>query len=80
MKFYAWGMASISGELNVYSGEIEQVIWARPAALEGYRTPMSIEVWLELPRGAVGKVLKREIRARFWAVREHAIQGLSESL
>ena len=104
----------ISGGLNVYPGEIEQVIWAHPAVqdcavigvpdekwgeavkavielkpgatldpkevlsmcrekLGGYRTPKSVEVWPELPRSAVGKVLKREIRARFWAGRERTI-------
>ena len=104
----------ISGGLNVYPGEIEQVIWAHPAVqdcavigvpdekwgeavkavielkpgatldpsevlsmcrekLGGYRTPKSVEIWPELPRSAVGKVLKREIRARYWAGRERTI-------
>lgn len=34
--------------------------------LGGMKAPKSIEVWEQLPRSAVGKVLKREIRERFW--------------
>ncbi|CAN5478226.1 AMP-binding protein [soil metagenome] len=36
-------------------------------ALGGMKTPKSIEIWDVLPRSAVGKVLKREIRERYWA-------------
>ncbi|MCC5859949.1 MAG: AMP-binding protein [Ectothiorhodospiraceae bacterium] len=35
--------------------------------LGGVKTPKSIEVWDDLPRSPVGKVLKRRIRERFWA-------------
>jgi acyl-CoA synthetase (AMP-forming)/AMP-acid ligase II len=31
------------------------------------KAPKSIEVWPQLPRSTVGKVLKREIRERYWA-------------
>jgi len=34
--------------------------------LGGMKAPKTIEVWEQLPRSAVGKVLKREIRERFW--------------
>ena len=34
--------------------------------LGGVKTPKRIEFWEALPRSTVGKVLKREIRARFW--------------
>ena len=34
--------------------------------LGGMKTPKSFEFWEELPRSAVGKVLKRSIRDRFW--------------
>ncbi|MBU3738021.1 MAG: AMP-binding protein [Rhodoferax sp.] len=37
------------------------------ARLGGMKTPKSAEIWPELPRSPVGKVLKREIRERFWA-------------
>ena len=35
-------------------------------ALAGYKTPRAFEFWPELPKSPVGKVLKREIRDRFW--------------
>ena len=41
--------------------------------LGGIKTPKSIEFWQELPRSSVGKVLKREIRNRYWSGRERAI-------
>ena len=34
--------------------------------LGGMKTPKRIEFWTELPRSPVGKVLKRDIRERFW--------------
>ncbi|HYE52558.1 MAG TPA: AMP-binding protein [Azospirillaceae bacterium] len=41
--------------------------------LDGVRTPKSVEIWPELPRSPVGKVLKRTIRDRFWAGRDRKI-------
>ena len=37
------------------------------------KRPRSIEFWPELPRSPVGKVLKRDIRARYWAGRGRAV-------
>lgn len=37
------------------------------------KRPRSIEFWPELPRSPVGKVLKRDIRARYWAAKGRAI-------
>jgi non-ribosomal peptide synthetase component E (peptide arylation enzyme) len=34
---------------------------------------MSVEVWPELPKTAVGKIDKREVRERFWAHADRAI-------
>ncbi|WP_213307260.1 AMP-binding protein [Paraburkholderia sacchari] len=34
--------------------------------LGSVKTPKSIEFWEDLPRSAVGKVLKREIRGKYW--------------
>lgn len=34
--------------------------------LGSVKTPKTIEFWTELPRSAVGKVLKRDIREKFW--------------
>jgi len=41
--------------------------------LGGMKTPKSIEVWEQLPRSPVGKVLKREIREPFWAGRQRRV-------
>ena len=35
-------------------------------SLGGLKTPKSIEAWEKLPRSAVGKVLKKEIRELYW--------------
>ena len=37
------------------------------------KTPKSVEFWPELPRSSVGKVLKRDIRARYWAGRDRMV-------
>ncbi|MBN9007887.1 MAG: AMP-binding protein [Rhizobiales bacterium] len=34
--------------------------------LGGMKTPKSIEFWPQLPRSQIGKVLKRDVRAKFW--------------
>lgn len=45
--------------------EAEMLAFCRQS-LGAMKTPKSIEVWDELPRSPVGKVLKREVRDRFW--------------
>jgi acyl-CoA synthetase (AMP-forming)/AMP-acid ligase II len=37
------------------------------------KAPKSVEVWKELPRSSVGKVLKRDIRAKYWAGRDRMV-------
>lgn len=34
--------------------------------LGGVKTPKAVEVWPELPRSSVGKVLKRDVREKYW--------------
>jgi acyl-CoA synthetase (AMP-forming)/AMP-acid ligase II len=41
--------------------------------LGGMKTPKRIEFWAELPRSNVGKVLKRDIRERFWQGQERRV-------
>jgi acyl-CoA synthetase (AMP-forming)/AMP-acid ligase II len=43
------------------------------ARLGGLKAPKSLEIWPELPRSAVGKVLKRAIRDRYWTGRERQV-------
>jgi len=35
-------------------------------ALAGLKTPKSVEIWSTLPRSSLGKVLKKEIREKYW--------------
>ena len=41
--------------------------------LGSVKAPKKIEIWPELPRSPVGKVLKTEIRKKFWANAERAV-------
>lgn len=41
--------------------------------LGAIKTPKSIDVWEQLPRSSIGKVLKQEIRERFWAGRQRRV-------
>jgi long-chain acyl-CoA synthetase len=105
----------VSGGENVYSTEVEDVLYRHPAVLEaavfgipderwgeavhavvvprgdvtsdeliafchesiaGYKAPKAIEIRAEpLPKSGAGKVLKRELRAPFWAGRESMVSG-----
>ena len=43
------------------------------ASLGGLKTPKSIEFWAHLPRSPVGKVLKKDIRERYWKQQERRV-------
>jgi acyl-CoA synthetase (AMP-forming)/AMP-acid ligase II len=63
-----WGEA-VTAVLELKPGcrvEEHEVIARCKERLGSIKAPKSVQVWASLPRSAVGKVLKREIRARFW--------------
>jgi acyl-CoA synthetase (AMP-forming)/AMP-acid ligase II len=37
--------------------------------LSGFKKPKSVEIWPELPKNPAGKILKREMREKYWAGR-----------
>ena len=37
------------------------------------KTPKSVEFWAELPRSAVGKLLKKDVRAKYWGDQWRAV-------
>ena len=41
--------------------------------LASYKRPRSLEIVAELPRNTMGKLLKRELRAPYWANRERKV-------
>jgi acyl-CoA synthetase (AMP-forming)/AMP-acid ligase II len=41
--------------------------------LAGYKCPAAIEIMDELPKNALGKLLKTELRARFWADKQRKV-------
>jgi len=41
--------------------------------LGGVKTPKSLEFWEDLPRSAVGKVLKRDIRKAYWDDKDRSV-------
>jgi len=51
----------------------EEIITLCKSRLGGVKSPKSVEVWPQLPRSPVGKILKREIRDRYWAGRERMV-------
>ena len=52
------------------SDALLQRIWPK---LASYKRPRTIEITPELPRNAMGKILKRELRAPFWTEKERTI-------
>jgi len=53
------GMTVTPEELMDYCGD----------KMAGFKRPKSVEIWHELPKNPTGKILKREIRERYWAGR-----------
>ncbi|MEO8560118.1 MAG: AMP-binding protein [Rhodospirillales bacterium] len=51
----------------------EDIIERCRARLGSLKVPRSVEFWDELPRSPVGKVLKREIRKKFWTDQWRAV-------
>ena len=51
----------------------DEIIAACRPRLGGVKTPKSVELWPDLPRSTVGKVLRRAVRDRYWANRARAI-------
>ena len=41
--------------------------------LAGYKVPKSIEFWESLPTTPVGKILRKDIKKKFWADHERSI-------
>ena len=50
-----------------------EVIEFTKARLGSVKAPKKVEFWAELPRSPVGKVLKTEIRKKFWANADRAV-------
>jgi acyl-CoA synthetase (AMP-forming)/AMP-acid ligase II len=70
-----WGEA-VKAVIQVKPGrqvEGEQVIALCKEQLGSVKAPKSVEIWADLPRSAVGKVLKKDIRAKYWEGRWRAV-------
>lgn len=70
-----WGEA-VTGFIELRPGETVDVEVLRAHVrqrLGGVKTPKAIHIVEDLPRSAVGKVLKKELRNAYWANRERAI-------
>ncbi len=63
-----WGEAvKAVVELNPGAQATEaEIIALCKSELGSLKAPKSVEFWQELPRSVIGKVLKKDIRARFW--------------
>jgi long-chain acyl-CoA synthetase len=53
----------------------EQIIEYCRRPMAGYKLPKSVEFWDSLPKSAYGKILKKEIKAKFWLGHERMIAG-----
>ena len=48
------------------------IAWAR-SRIAAYKAPKSVDFVEALPRNPSGKVLRRELRAHYWAGRDRAV-------
>ena len=63
-----WGEA-IKAVVQLKSGQIsteKEIMALCKEHLGSTKTPKSVEFWTELPRSAVGKLLKKDVRAKYW--------------
>lgn len=70
-----WGEA-VKAVVQLKPGQIvteEDVIDLCKQHLGSTKTPKSVEFWSELPRSAVGKLLKKDVRAKFWGDQWRAV-------
>lgn len=70
-----WGEA-VHAVIEVQPGitlQIEALAAHCRTRLGGVKAPKAIHLWESLPRSPVGKILKREIRERFWAGRPRRV-------
>jgi long-chain acyl-CoA synthetase len=70
-----WG-ESVHAEVVARAGtqlDADELIAHCRARLATYKAPKSVLVTDELPKNASGKVLKREIRQKYWAHAERAV-------
>lgn len=70
-----WGEAVMAViELNEgITVEAEEIIELCRTRVGSMKAPKTVDFWSELPRSSIGKVLKREIRDRFWKGRDRAV-------
>lgn len=71
----AWG-EDVKAVVSLKSGmstTAEEIIKFASERLGGFKKPKSLEIWPELPKNPVGKILKREIREKYWAGHEKRV-------
>jgi acyl-CoA synthetase (AMP-forming)/AMP-acid ligase II len=70
-----WGEA-VKAVVELKAGQAlteDEVITLCKNRLGSVKTPKSVEFWETLPRSAVGKVLKKDVRERYWAGHERRV-------
>ncbi len=70
-----WGEA-VKAVVQLKPGQAvaaEELIARVHDRLGGVYAPKSVEFWPELPRSAVGKLLRREVRAKYWSTQWRAV-------
>lgn len=63
-----WGEA-VKAVVQLVPGEHiepEEIIAACRLQLGGVKTPKSVEIWPDLPRSSLGKIMRKTVRERFW--------------
>jgi acyl-CoA synthetase (AMP-forming)/AMP-acid ligase II len=70
-----WGEA-VKAVIELNEGatvEAEEIIELCRTRVGSLKAPKTVDFWSELPRSSIGKVLKREIRDRFWKGRDRDV-------
>ena len=70
-----WGEA-VKAVVQLKPGQTvgdDEIITLCKAQLGSAKSPKSVEFWADLPRSAVGKLLKKDVRAKYWGDQWRAV-------
>ena len=72
---YQWGkeVKAVVALREGMTATPEEIINHCAEHVGGFKKPKSVEIWAELPKNPVGKIMKREVREKFWADRERRV-------
>ncbi len=70
-----WGerVQAVVALKNGHSADEEELLRHCKTRLAGYKCPKAVEIWDELPKTPIGKILRKDVKRRFWEGAQRSI-------